>query len=47
MKAWIKAHPKVLTALGAGLVAVAGAFGLAPEPVQKVLLFVATLLGLL
>ena len=47
MKAWIKAHPKVLVALGAAIVASLGAFGIAPEPVQKVLSVIAGVLGLL
>lgn len=47
MKAWLKSRPKVLVALSAAIVSIAGVFGLAPEPVQKVLAFVASMLGLL
>lgn len=47
MFAWLKAHPKVVMAIGAAVVAVAGAFGLPAEFVQKALAFIAPIVGVL
>ena len=44
---WIKEHPKVTTTVGAGVTAVAGAYGVAPEKVEGGFKFLGWLLGLL
>ena len=44
---WIKEHPKVTTTVGSGVIAVAGAYGVAPEKVEGGFKFLGWLLGLL
>ena len=44
---WIKDHPGTVTAVGSGVVAAAGAYGVAPEKVEGGFKFLGWLLGLL